>query len=72
MDIVNKLTSHAQMEAVKEALRLAVLGALGALLAYLADLDQSTTVIVVTFVLRTIDKWVHKSEKTERNGLLPF
>jgi len=67
-----KYISHAQLEAIKEVLRLAVLGAIGAVLAYLADLDQSTTVVIVTLVLRGIDKFFHKSESIDRNGLLPF
>lgn len=67
-----KFLSHAQWEAVKEVARLAVLAAIGAVIAWLSDLDQTTTVMIVTAVLRAVDKWIHKSEETELNGLLPF
>lgn len=69
---MKKYITHAQWEAAKEVARLALMGAVGAIIAWLTDLDQSTTVVVVTFVLRYVDKWLHKSENTELKGLVPF
>ena len=65
------MNKQAIIEAVKEALRIAVLGAIGALIAWLTQLEPSVTVTVTLLVLRSIDKYIHKSP-SNANGLLPF
>ncbi len=53
-------------EAIKEAGRLALFGAvsilISALLERVVTLPQDTTVVVLTFILKATDKYLHKSE----------
>lgn len=70
------MTQKAIVEAIKEAVRLAILAAISAVLAYasslLAGLDPtSTTVVAGTLVLRVLDRLVHKSDM-KANGISPI
>ena len=67
----DNMDKEAILSATKEVLRIAVLGAIGALIAWLTSLDQNTTVIVTLFVLRYIDRYLHKSGVVEK-GLTRF
>lgn len=58
-------------EALKEVARLIVLAALSVAIDYFAGLDGQAY-LIVTIALRGLDKLIHKSEKTELNGILPF
>ena len=53
-------------EAIKEAGRLALFGAVSMFITSLLDkvvaLPQSETTIILTFVLKMIDRYLHKSE----------
>lgn len=69
------MNKKAIIEMVKEAIRLAILAAISAVLAYagqvLAGLDpSSTTVVIGTLVLRVLDKFVHESN-LKANGISP-
>lgn len=66
------MDKQALIEAGKEMARVALLAALGFVLSYVGDLPETTTTGVVLLVLRALDKYIHKSELTDANGLLPF
>jgi len=56
------INKQAAFEAVKELARIALFGAVGALIAYVTGLEQTTTTIVALFILRAVDKYLHKSD----------
>ena len=65
------------VEAIREVLRLAVFGALAAVVSWgltqVANLDpNSVYAIVGTLVLRAADRYVHANSTTTKTGLLPF
>lgn len=66
------MDKKALFEAGKEAVRLAVLAAVGFFISYISELPQTQTTTIVLLVLRTVDKYIHKSDKTSATGLLPF
>lgn len=62
-------------ESLKEILRLAIFAAVSAFIASLvSNFDGSTEPIfvILTLVLRFIDKWIHENEDNDWKGLLPF
>lgn len=76
--IYNKIPEPVR-KGIKEAARLAVLGFASAVIAvilgYIGDLPETQTTIIVTVVLRAIDKWLHersKETKTSIKGISPF
>lgn len=65
-----EVNSVAFKEAVKEVVRLAVLGVVSWAITWATN--QNTEVFVtVAVVLRGIDKWIHENP-SRFNGLLPF
>jgi hypothetical protein len=71
------MNKKAIIEAVKEIARLAVFGAIGAVLTWatskVGSFDPtSIQYLVVTAVIRFVDKWVHANENIKAKGLLPF
>lgn len=64
-------------EALKELVRLVILGAVSAGLTWLtkevSTLDPSSAYAIVgTLVLRAIDAYIHHNDNIKANGLLPF
>jgi len=57
-------------EAVKEAARLIVFGALGVAIDYFAGLEGQGY-LLITIALRTVDRFIHKSD-SKLNGIIPF
>lgn len=58
-------------ESVKEPLRLLLLGLIAWGLTELAQIkDQESWMIVLTFILRFVDKWVHELGKETDNSLM--
>lgn len=64
--------NQAQIEALKEFVRVVVLALIGFAVAYLGELPQTETVVIVLSVLRFADKYIHEDKSNPRNGLLPF
>lgn len=63
------------VEAVKEGLRVAALGALGVVVDALTTNSFSwrlTGIAAGVAALRALDKWIHLSDKTSLKGLLPW
>ena len=65
------------IEAVKEVGRLAFFAALTAVIGWvstkISSFDPSSTYYIVgTVLLRLVDKYIHVSDTTERNGVSPF
>lgn len=60
----------AVIEAIKEALRLIVLGIVSFIITTLAGQDGEMFLVLAT-VLRGVDKWIHVNP-SRFNGLLPF
>jgi len=71
------------IEALKEGARLLVLMVVSFVVSFLLEqvvptLDQTQSTIVLTFILRMVDKWVHENVSIgpkvvrEANGLVPF
>lgn len=62
---------------VKEALRVAILGAVAALVALglneLGAADQTNEIVIIgTLLLKGLDRAIHENKNTEAKGLLPF
>jgi len=62
---------------IKEALRVAILGAVAALVAFglkeLGAADQTNQIVIIgTLLLKGIDRAVHENKDTEAKGILPF
>ena len=71
------MNKQALLEAAKEAARLAFLAALSAVILYAGEfvnaLDPTSLQYVIgTGVLRVIDRYVHKDENTQFNGISPI
>lgn len=69
------MNTDALFQAMKEVVRLAVFAAVSAFVAsLLSSFDGSTepVFVVLTLVLRFVDKWIHENENTNWKGLLPF
>lgn len=69
--------NQAMKEMVAEGARLVVFAAVSTIVTYLVNvvfpsLEQTPTVAVLTLALRMADKYIHKNENTELNGILPF
>lgn len=69
--------SYPSVETLLEGLRILFFAALAsgltALAQWLGAFDQTETwVVILTFVLKLVDKFIHKSENTELNGLSWF
>ena len=64
------------VESIKEIIRLAVFAGVAAvvsaLLAGVNQLPESTTTVVLTFLLRAADKFVHENKDIKMSGLVPF
>lgn len=58
-------------ESLKEVGRLIIFSALGIAIDYFTGVPGEQAMVIV-IVLRGIDKFIHKSDKTSLNGLLPF
>ncbi len=72
-----KISKEVVIAYTKEILRIAILGAVSAVLAYVgtvvANLDPTSVyAVVLTALLRAADKAIHDDKKTKANGLLPF
>lgn len=70
-------TKDALISTLKEAGRIAFLAAASAVATFgyaeLANVPTDTTLgIVLTVILRLADKFIHKNEAIEGNGLVPF
>lgn len=63
-------------EAFKDIARLAIFAAIGAVvsvvLGNIANFPQTTTTVIITFVLRAIDSYIHNNDGMKANGLTPF
>lgn len=63
-------------EALKEVLRLVVFGVVGIVITYginyFTAVPQTQTSVIILFVLRAIDKWVHSNPDVKATGLVPF
>jgi hypothetical protein len=62
---------------IKEALRVAILGAVSALVALglneLGAADQTNEIVIIgTLLLKGLDRAIHENKNTEAKGLLPF
>lgn len=62
---------------IKEAGRIAIFAGISALIewgyAQVAQMPADGAVtMVLTLVLRLVDKFIHKNENSDKNGLLPF
>lgn len=71
------MNRKAVIETIKEIVRLAVFGAVSAVLSYLATQvaslpPDSAYALAGTLVLRAADKYIHVSPKTDTKGLVPF
>lgn len=71
------MNKSALLEAGKEVARLAILGALSAVLAWattqIGSLDpNSVYALVGTVVLRAIDRYIHKNDDIQAKGLVGF
>ncbi len=70
------MNTLALKESSKEVIRLAIFAGVSAIVASILQsvtkLPQSTTTIVLTFVLRGADSWIHNNENVKMNGLMPF
>ena len=65
----------ANVETLKEVLRLVVFAAVAAaitvLINYVAEVPETTVTAIILLLLRAADKWVHESE-LKHNGIVPF
>jgi hypothetical protein len=72
-DIFNKIPAPIAA-AVKEALRLGLIAAISFLISfglkYVGGLPQDQTTIILTFVLKGLDKWMHEHGKATDNTQL--
>jgi hypothetical protein len=71
------MLSPAQWSTVKEAARIVVFAVAAWVLTaageWVGAADQTQAWVgVVTVAIRLADKWIHKTETTELNGLLPW
>lgn len=69
-----KLIPQPIIEAVKEAFRLALLLFVSlivtSILNYVMTLPETQTTLVITFLLRALDKWLHEQGKQTDNKLM--
>lgn len=77
MNSKNTNRKDAIIATIKEALRIAVFTAIGALVEWgytqVAQLPaDGALTMILTLALRLVDKFIHKNENTDKNGLLPF
>lgn len=68
------ITVSPELEALKEPLRLALLAAVSTFITFLLEgivkLPMTTTIFVLTLILRTIDKYLHEKAKiTRKEGI---
>lgn len=71
------MNKQALLETVKEVARIAVFGALAALVTWLtskvATFDPTTVQYIIgTVILRAADKYIHNDPTTKAKGILPF
>jgi len=71
------MDKKAIVDAVKEVGRLAFFAALTAIIGWattkISSFDPSSTYYIVgTVILRFVDKYIHVSDTTVRNGIAPF
>lgn len=66
------VTKKTTLEVVKFIARLAILIFGPQLLALATDNSGETWADLLSVTLPIVDKWIHESEKTKLNGLLPF
>lgn len=67
------MNKTATLELLKELMRTGILAALAAMVTFLTSLEDPTLLaLVLTPVLRAIDRAIHVSDKTKLNGLVPF
>lgn len=71
------MNRKAVVEAIKEVLRLAALAAISAVLSWattkVASLPpNSVYTLVLTVVLRAVDRYIHKDPGTKLPGIVPF
>lgn len=71
------MNKQAILETVKELARLAIFGAISALVTWLtskvATFDPTTLQYIVgTVILRAADKYVHNDPSNKAKGILPF
>lgn len=64
--------SPAIKKSLLELARVIVLAAIGWGVAYVTALPESQTTVIVLFVLKAVDKYVHENENLPVKGLLPF
>ena len=67
---MNKIKSNPIFEAIKEPLRIALFGAISTFITVLLEnvinLPQTSTIIILTFVLRFADKFLHLRGKEKK------
>ncbi|KKQ99008.1 MAG: hypothetical protein UT24_C0029G0020 [Candidatus Woesebacteria bacterium GW2011_GWB1_39_12] len=65
---MNEKNKEAIIEGLKEAGRLALLAGVSYLvtlgLNLVADMPETQTTVILTFVLKSLDKWLYKKDKT--------
>lgn len=69
--------TDAMKEMFKEGGRLVIFAAVAALVSFLLNtvvptLPSTSTTMILTLVLRMVDKWVHENEDVKANGLTPW
>jgi hypothetical protein len=71
------MNKTAVIATIKELVRLAIFGAVSGIIVFathkLSSLDPNSAYAVAgTFILQGADKYVHKNENIQANGILPF
>lgn len=65
--------SKAKIEALKELGRLLLLAVIPVLVTWLGNVqDPALWVLLGTAILKSVDKAIHVTDKTTKNGLVPF
>ena len=68
-DLFNKTFSEPVQQAIKEGLRLALIAFASYVVSfginYVTGMPETQTTIVLTFFLRSFDKWLHEYGKTK-------
>jgi hypothetical protein len=69
-------TGKPVQEALKEVARLALVAAastaIGEIVGYLANMEQTPIVVVLFAAFKAIDKWIHENPNIKATGLIPF
>lgn len=61
---MEKIDKEAIIEALKEAGRVVLLALISWGIAKISTLPETQTTIVLTFILKGLDKWLYKKDKT--------